>query len=101
MGTAPAAVRLRIHLQPRAARDRIVGRHGDAIKVQVRAAPVAGAANAALVELLADTLAVPRRSIRILHGASGREKLVEVHSADPAGCRRRLEEILNGCTTGK
>ncbi|MFQ5667960.1 MAG: DUF167 domain-containing protein [Candidatus Binatia bacterium] len=93
-GQAPAAVRLRIHLQPRAARNRIVGRHGDAIKVQVHAAPLQGAANAALVQLLAATLAVPRRAICIVHGAGGRDKLVEIRVADRAACQRRLEAVL-------
>ena len=96
MGDTPAALRLSIHLQPRAGRDRIVGRHGGAIKVQVQAAPIAGAANAALVDLLATVLGVPRRAIRVLHGARGRYKLVEVQTVDPEAARRRLEGILAG-----
>lgn len=83
-------LRLRIHLQPRAARTRIVGRHGAALKVQVHAPPVDGAANAALLDLLADVLQLPRRAIRILHGASGREKLVEIDCHDPAMCLAQL-----------
>jgi YggT family protein len=90
----PAALRLHIHLQPRAARSRIVGRHGDAIKIQVHAPPVDGAANAALIDLLADTLDVPRRAVRIVQGATGRDKLVEIQSSDPAACRQRLEAAL-------
>ncbi len=93
---APVNLRLQVHLQPRAARDRVVGRHGDAIKVQVQAAPVDGAANAALVDLLAETLAVPRRAVRIVHGATGRAKLVEVQTADPVATRRRLDEVVDG-----
>ena len=95
-GDAPA-LRLRIHLQPRAHNDRIVGRQGDAIKVQVQAAPLDGAANEALIALLADTLAVPRRTIRILHGARSRQKLIEVRSPDLVGCRRRVEAALAAC----
>lgn len=96
-GGEAASLRLQIHLHPRAARNRIAGRHGDAIKVQVHAPPVGGAANAALVELLADTLGVPRRAIRILQGTTGRDKLVEIQSADLAACRRRLDEALECC----
>ena len=93
--TADAAtLRLQVRLQPRAARTRILGRHGDAIRVQVHAPPVAGAANAALIDLLADTLAVPRRAIRILHGLSSRDKLVEIQSTDLGACRRRLDAAL-------
>jgi uncharacterized protein (TIGR00251 family) len=94
MDETPPALRLQLHIQPRAARDRIAGRHGDAIKVQVRAAPVGGAANAALVDLLANTLGVPRRAIRILHGASGRRKWVEVQAPDLDVCRRRLDAAI-------
>ncbi len=90
MNRTPTALRLQIHLQPRAAQTRIVGRHGDALKVQVHAPPVGGAANAALVALLADTLRLPRRAIRILRGTTGREKLVEVDCPDPAACLKQL-----------
>jgi len=86
--------RLQIHLQPRASQNRILCRHGDAIKVQVHAPPVEGAANAALIDLLAAALGVPRRSIRILRGATSRTKLVEIHTSDLTACQRRLEEAL-------
>jgi uncharacterized protein len=87
-------LRLQVHLQPRAAHTRIVGRHGAAIKVQVHAAPVDGAANLALVELLAQLLDVPKRAVRIVQGATSRDKLVEIDSADLAACRRRLDAVL-------
>jgi len=92
--TRPATLRLHIHLQPRAPCDRIVGWQGAALKVQVHAPPVEGAANAALVELLAGTLDVPRRAVRILHGSANRNKVVEIDSTDPAACRQRLDAAL-------
>lgn len=85
--------RLSIHLQPRAARSRIVGRHGDAIKAQVQAPPVDGAANAALVELIADSFALPRRAVRLAQGQTSRTKVIEI-DADPLACEIRLREIL-------
>jgi uncharacterized protein len=91
---AATAMRLRIHLQPRAARTRLVGRHGDAIKVQVHAPPVDGAANAALIELLAEVLEVPRATVRILSGASSRDKVIEIESPDLVEARQRLEAAL-------
>jgi len=90
-------LRLRIHLQPRAAQTRIVGRHGDALKVQVHAPPVGGAANAALMELLADTFHLPRRAIRIVHGNTGREKVVEIDCPDQGACLRQLQKVLHTC----
>ena len=90
----PAALRLRVHLQPRAARSRIIGWHGEALKIQVHAPPVDGAANAALLELLAETFAVPQRNVRILQGDTSRTKLVEVDCPDPAAGRERLAALL-------
>jgi uncharacterized protein (TIGR00251 family) len=90
----PTALRLQIHLQPRAARDRIVGWHGDALKIQVHAPPVEGAANAALIELLAQTLDVPRRTVRILQGSTSRNKVVEIDDVDTTVCRQRLDAAL-------
>ena len=97
MSGTPTPLRLQIRLQPRAAQTRIVGRHGEALKVQVHAPPVDGAANAALVELLADTFKLPRRAVRILRGATGRDKLVEIDCADPAACLQQLQTVLQGC----
>ena len=82
---------MRVHLQPGAARTRIVGRHGDALKIEVQAPPVDGAANAALIDLLADTLRLPRRAVRIVHGATGRQKLVEIDCPDHAACLQQLD----------
>lgn len=92
----PDGVRLTLRVQPRAARTRVVGRHGGALKVQVAAPPVEGAANAAVIELLAAWLAVPRRAVTIARGQSGRDKLVDIAADDPAGLARRIEALV-GC----
>ncbi|MFN2565794.1 MAG: DUF167 domain-containing protein [Gemmatimonadaceae bacterium] len=70
--------RVTVRVQPRASRSEVVGLHGDALRVRLTAPPVAGAANAALVELIAAALGVPRRSVRIVAGARSRGKVVEV-----------------------
>jgi len=71
-------VRVSVHVQPRAARSEIVGLHGAALKVRLQAPPVDGAANEALVRLLAERLGVGRRSVRVIAGATSRAKTVEV-----------------------
>lgn len=71
-------VRFSVHVQPRASRSEVAGVHGDALKVRVSAPPVEGAANAAVVELLAKVFAVGRRDVMILAGESSRSKVVEI-----------------------
>jgi uncharacterized protein len=74
----PGGIRLRVRVQPRSSQNRVVGVHGNAIKLQVIAPPVEGAANAAVADLLAKWLKVPRRSVAIVHGHGGRDKVVMI-----------------------
>jgi uncharacterized protein len=73
-----ASTRLRLRVAPGAARTGVVGRHGDAWKVRVTAPPERGAANEAVVELVARTLGVPPRTVRVVSGFASRDKIVEV-----------------------
>ncbi|MBX6332275.1 MAG: DUF167 domain-containing protein [Gemmatimonadaceae bacterium] len=76
-----------MRVQPRAARTAIEGVHAGTLKVRLTAPPVDGAANEALVELLADRLGVPKRAVVIVGGASARTKVVEVDGVDVARVR--------------
>ena len=78
-----------IHVTPRARREAVGGRHGDALRVAVKAPPVGGKANAACVEALAEAFGVERRDVEIHSGARGRRKRVRV-----TGETRALEEKL-------
>jgi len=93
MAAADNVLRFRVQVQPRARHAKVAGRHGDALKLQVKAPPVDGAANEEVVALLAEALGVPRRAVRIAHGSSGRTKLVEVDCDDLDACRDRLEKL--------
>jgi uncharacterized protein YggU (UPF0235/DUF167 family) len=53
-----------------------------ALKVRVAAPPIQGAANQALLRVIADELGVARRSVRLVAGAAGRQKLVVVEGVD-------------------
>ena len=92
-------IRLALRVQPRAGRTRVVGPHGQALKLQVAAAPVDGAANAAVVDLIAEWLGVPRRTVAIIQGDSGRDKVVEVTTSDPAALAERVAAQLQGALT--
>jgi uncharacterized protein (TIGR00251 family) len=71
-------VRVDVHVQSRSSRSEIVGQHGAALIVRLQAPPVDGAANAAVVSLLAKRLHVPRRAVRVVAGATSRTKTVEI-----------------------
>jgi len=83
-------IRLRLHIQPRAATTELAGVHGDALKVRVAAPPVDGAANEALVRFLAEQLGVPRSAVRVESGAASRAKVVAVDGVGLEAARRRL-----------
>jgi uncharacterized protein (TIGR00251 family) len=86
------AVRFAVRAQPRASRSEVVGEHGDALRVRLAAPPVEGEANAELVRCLAKWLGVPRGAIRLVVGATGRNKVVEIEGVDAAAVRRALED---------
>lgn len=76
--TLPRGVRFEVRVQPRASRNEVTGEREGALRVRLTAPPVEGAANEALIELLAKALHVAKRDVRIVSGASSRTKVVEV-----------------------
>ena len=87
---------LRLRVVPGATRPAIVGRHGDAWKVRVAANAERGQANAAVLELLASTLALPRRNLVITAGRSSRDKLVALEGVTPDAVEERLSAAADG-----
>lgn len=77
-------------MAPGARQSAVVGRHGEAWKVRVAAPPEAGRANAAVVALLAEELAVERLAVRIVGGRTGRDKIVELTGISLDEAERRL-----------
>ncbi len=53
------------------------------LRARVAAPPIEGAANQALLRLIARELDVPRRDVRLVAGAGGRQKLVVVDGVGP------------------
>ncbi len=82
---------LTVHVVPRARATAVAGRHGDALKIRLAAAPVDGAANAELVRFLAERLNVPRGSVTIAAGHTGRRKTVRIDGIETASALRILE----------
>lgn len=69
---------LTLHIVPRSSRTEICGEHGNALKIKLQAPPVEGKANKALIEFLSDKLDIPRNSIAILSGDTGRNKRIMI-----------------------
>jgi len=80
----PAVVRvgddliLRIYVQPKASRDKLVGEHGDEFKVAITAPPVDGKANAHLSKYLAQQFKVAKGQVVIEKGELGRHKQLRI-----------------------
>jgi uncharacterized protein len=83
--------RLRLRVVPGAGRAGVVGRYGAAWKLRVTAAAERGRANEAVVDLLSDTLSLPRRSVSIISGHGARDKIVELAGITEVELQSRLE----------
>jgi uncharacterized protein (TIGR00251 family) len=81
--------RIVVRLTPRAGTDRVDGVVDGVLRVRVSAPPVDGAANRALVRLLAQELGVPRRDVRLVGGDTGRTKRLEVDGLTPEALAAR------------
>ena len=73
------SVTFAVRVVPRSSRNQIVGVEGGALKIKLTAPPVEGAANAALIEFVAEWLGVRRSAVSIVSGDKARNKLVRVN----------------------
>lgn len=78
MNDLARSVTIDVRVIPRAGRAGIVGTRQGAWLVRLNAPPVDGAANRELIELLAETLDLPRRAITIIAGERTRTKTVRI-----------------------
>ena len=82
-------MRLAVRVLPRSSRNSIEWEQ-ETLKVRLTAPPVDGAANEALIALLAERLDLPKRSISIVSGATGRQKIVEIVGMAEEEVEKRL-----------
>ena len=87
-------MRLELKVSPKASRNAITGFLGEALKVSITAAPERGRANAAVEELLAAQLGLPRTAVRVVAGDTSRTRKVEIAGLEPEALRERLCTIL-------
>jgi uncharacterized protein len=94
LSDTPAGVSFRVRVVPRAGRTAVAGERGDALLVRLAAAPVEGAANEALITMLAGILGCPRRDILIASGERSRDKVVRIDGMALAQVSAKLLAIL-------
>ena len=93
--THEGGVSFSVKVVPRASRNEIAGVQGDMLRVRLTAPPVEGAANKALVKLLAEILKVGERDIEIIAGHTGRQKVVRVAGLPAHELDARLRQHIS------
>ena len=69
---------LSVYVLPRSSKTEIVGMHGGALKIKLKAPPVDGAANEELIKFLAEKLRIPKKNIKILKGQNQKRKIISI-----------------------
>ncbi len=88
-----AGVEIRILVQPRASRNRLVGLQGDELKVSLTAPPVDGVANKACCALFARLCRLPKSNVTLIAGETSRHKRLLLEGADAIEVERLLTEV--------
>lgn len=69
---------LKVYVQPKSAKNEIVGPYRDGVKIRVAAPPVEGKANRGLILFLAEELQISPSQIKIIRGHHSREKTLRI-----------------------
>ncbi len=85
-----SGILLEIHASPGASRTAIKGTHGSRLKITVKAPPVEGAANLAILDFLSKCLKIPKMRIHLIRGESSRQKTYFIESASLTEIRTML-----------
>ena len=91
MKTSPDGVTFAVKVHPRARKNAITGRAGDALKLALTAPPADGKANQACIDFFAKLLNVPRSSVTIAAGQTSRNKVIRVAGLSAEEVKKRLE----------
>jgi len=77
-------VRIAIRVVPGSSRASVGGSRGEALVVRVSERAVDGKATEAALRAVAEAFGVPRRDVALMHGATSRDKVVDVAGDDEA-----------------
>jgi uncharacterized protein (TIGR00251 family) len=89
-------VSFKVFVQPRAARNKIIGVHDGALKISLTAPPVEGAANRLCRDFLAKTLKLPKGRIEVVGGLKSRRKTLLIKDFSATELSVRLQEYIDG-----
>jgi len=84
---------LAVRVTPRSSRNAVRPGRGGELAVRVTAAPVDGAANAAVVALVAQAFRVPKRAVQVIGGETARDKRLSI-AGDPAELARIAQALV-------
>ena len=98
--TVGSMATVRFHVVPNAKVDSVVGGHGPAIKIKLRAPAVEGKANAALRSFLAEELKITEHQVVLEHGHKSREKIIRIDGLSEEEVWRRLLALTRDSPTG-
>jgi uncharacterized protein (TIGR00251 family) len=84
---------LQVRVVPRARANALTRDEAGTLRARLTAPPVEGAANRALIDLLARELGFKRGDLEVVKGARGRDKLVAVHGCSEADLHARVAAL--------
>jgi uncharacterized protein len=84
---------LKVRVNPRSSRNQITGWRSGVLQVKLTAPPVEGAANAACIRFLADSLGLKKAQMTLISGHSSREKAIEIEGLSQADLDQRINSL--------
>ena len=92
LSESASGFRISVNVSPGGKTSQILSAGEDLLRIRIKAPPVDGKANDELIRFIAKKTGLAKTNIRIMHGFTGRRKLLEIHA--PALTRQNLEEML-------
>jgi len=99
----PQGIVFKVFVQPRSSKNTMAGLYDDALKINLTAPPVDGTANKMCIKYLAKCLDIPKSSLEIISGHTGRTKYILVrhktNGANSAAEKKRLRCLIESLLT--
>ncbi len=91
----PGGVQISLHVLPNAPKSQIIGEHNGSLKIKIKAPPVDGKANEAIVDFFSRLLKVSKSSIEILKGDKSKAKKILIHGLTVEVVQSHLQQKNN------